>query len=44
MNTIAITPQLCMSLLQQQNTKREIVKKKDEVDNQDEGKLTKKID
>ena len=44
MNTIAITPQLCMSLLQQQNTKREIVKKKDEVDNKDEGKLNKKID
>ena len=32
MNTIAIAPQLCMSLLQQQNTKREIVKKKDEVE------------
>ena len=44
MNTIAITPQLCMSLLQQQNTKREIVKKKDEDNNEDEGKLNKKID
>ena len=31
MNTVAITPQLCLSLLQQQNTKREIVKKKDHV-------------
>ena len=28
MNTIAIAPQLCLSLLQQQNTKREIAKKK----------------
>jgi len=33
-----------MSLLQQQNTKREIVKKRDEVENKDEGKLNKKID
>ena len=44
MNTIAITPQICMSFLQQQNTKREIVKKKNNVKPDDECDLNNKID
>jgi len=43
MNTIAITPQICMSFLQQQNTKREIVKKKKNVKPDDECDLNNKL-